>query len=61
MKNSSHATQLKHIIGEENLSIETIGADLDDANSNESQELFVAPVSNRGFGLRSRRNMEKEL
>ena len=62
MKNSLHgATQLKHIIGEESLSVETIGADLDDANSNESQELFVAPVSVRGLGLRSRRSMEKEL
>ena len=62
MKNNLHgAIRLKHITGEENLSVETIGADLADAVSNESQELFVAPVPNRSFGLRSRRSMEKEL
>ena len=43
------------------VSVETIGAALGDNISTESQELFVAPVASREFGLRSRRSMEKEL
>ena len=43
------------------VSVETIGAALADNISTESQELFVAPVASREFGLRSRRSMEKEL
>ena len=43
------------------VSVETICAALGDNISTESQELFVAPVASRKFGLRSRRRMEKEL